>query len=136
MLVRSWKGATRVRDAEAYERYLLETGISDYRRTPGNLGVLALRRLPGDGRAEFQLLSFWASPEAERSFAGVDPARAMFYGGDDRYLVERDESVDHYDAFFTRWPGEASVPPGGRRGRRIGELLRPLPGAQGLVRLR
>jgi len=50
MIVRTWQGATREADADAYLHYLKETGLREYRATPGNLGVLALRRV-GDGRA-------------------------------------------------------------------------------------
>ena len=30
MIVRTWRGATRVADAEAYVEYLLATGIPEY----------------------------------------------------------------------------------------------------------
>jgi hypothetical protein len=32
-----------------------------------------------------------------KAFAGEDPARAVFYPEDERYLVERDETVTHYE---------------------------------------
>jgi hypothetical protein len=45
MIARTWRGATKAEDAEAYLQYLHETGFSQYRATPGNLGVLGLRRV-------------------------------------------------------------------------------------------
>lgn len=42
-------------------------------------------------------MSFWASMEAVRRFAGEDPNRAKFYPGDDELLVEKDLHVDHYE---------------------------------------
>jgi heme-degrading monooxygenase HmoA len=96
MIARTWRGTTRAADADAYVRYLEATGVAAYRRTPGNRGVLLLRRVR-DGRADFLLVSLWDSEDAVRAFAGDDPERAVFYPEDDRYLIARDESVDHYD---------------------------------------
>jgi heme-degrading monooxygenase HmoA len=96
MIARTWWGATAAADAEAYVAYLHRTGFAEYRKTPGNLGVLALRRV-ADGRAEFLLLTLWESEDAIRRFAGDDIERAVFYPEDDRYLVARDEHVTHYE---------------------------------------
>ena len=92
-------GVTRASDADAYLDYLQATGLAEYRATPGNRGVLALRRITGD-RAEFLLLTLWESEAAIRRFAGDDIERAVFYPEDDRYLVARDERVRHYDVLF------------------------------------
>jgi heme-degrading monooxygenase HmoA len=99
MIVRTWRGATRAEDADAYLQYLHETGFTQYRATPGNLGVLALRRLH-EGRAEFLLLTFWESEGAIRRFAGDDVERAVFYPQDDRFLLEREDRVSHFDVVF------------------------------------
>ncbi len=96
MIARTWAGATRASDADAYLDYLHATGLAEYRKTPGNRGVLALRRI-ADDRAEFLLLTLWESEEAIRRFAGDDVERAVFYPEDDRYLVARDERVRHYE---------------------------------------
>ena len=99
MIARTWAGAVRVSDADAYLDYLHATGLAEYRATPGNRGVLALRRIAGD-RAEFLLLTLWDSEEAIRRFAGDDLERAVFYPEDDRFLVARDERVRHYQVVF------------------------------------
>ena len=52
MIARTWRGAVRAEDADAYVEYLEETGLSEYRATPGNQGVYGLRRIDGD-RCEF-----------------------------------------------------------------------------------
>lgn len=96
MIARTWRGATRAEDAEAYLRYLQETGFRAFRETPGNLGALGLRRI-ADGKAEFVVVSFWESQSAVRNFAGDDIGRAVFYDEDDRFLVERDAHVSHFD---------------------------------------
>ena len=104
MIARTWRGATRDTDAESYVTYLHETGFAEYRNAPGNRGVVALRRIV-DGRAEFLLISLWESPDAVRGFAGDDPSRAVFYPEDERFLVERDEVVQHYEVVFMEGKG-------------------------------
>ena len=96
MIARTWRGAVRREDADAYVDYLHETGIPGYRATPGNRGAWILRRELGE-TTEFVTLSFWDSREAVEAFAGPDPERAVFYPEDDRFLVERDLHVTHYD---------------------------------------
>ena len=99
MIARTWRGATRADDAEAYLEYLHQTGLSQYRKTPGNRGVLGLRRVAND-RAEFLLVSLWESEEAIRAFAGDDIEQAVFYPEDERFLVDRDNHVSHYEVVF------------------------------------
>ena len=96
MIARTWRGAVRREDADRYVEYLQRTGIPEYRATPGNRGAWILRRDEGD-TTEFVTLSFWDSMESVEGFAGPDPARAVFYPEDDRFLVERDLEVTHYE---------------------------------------
>ena len=76
MIARIWRGATAADRADDYVEYLDRTGVSEYRATPGNRGVLVLRRTEGD-RSEFTLLSLWDSMEAVRAFVGEDPELAV-----------------------------------------------------------
>ena len=99
MIARTWRGATKAQDAEAYLQYLNRTGLAEYRKTSGNRGVLGLRRIVKD-RAEFLLVSLWDSRDAIRRFAGEDIEKAVFYPEDDRFLVERDDHVSHYEVVF------------------------------------
>jgi heme-degrading monooxygenase HmoA len=99
MIARTWRGATSAHDADAYVQYLLETGLAEFRQTEGNRGALALRRIEGD-RAEFVVLSLWESEAAVRRFAGQDIEKAVFYPEDERFLVDRDASVTHYEVVF------------------------------------
>jgi heme-degrading monooxygenase HmoA len=96
MIARTWRGATAASDADRYLAYLQQTGLAEYAATPGNRGVLALRRIAG-GQAEFLLISFWDGMEAVRRFAGPGVDRAVFYPEDDRFLVARDLDVHHYE---------------------------------------
>jgi heme-degrading monooxygenase HmoA len=99
MIARVWRGATRAEDAEAYLEYLDRTGHPGYRHVTGHRRTMTLRRLY-EGRAEFVVMSFWDSLDAIRAFAGADVERAVFYPEDDRYLVEREDRVAHFDVVY------------------------------------
>ena len=58
--------------------------------------MLALRRV-AHGQAEFLLVSLWDSESAIRDFAGPDIDRAVFYPEDERFLVDRETTVTHFD---------------------------------------
>jgi heme-degrading monooxygenase HmoA len=103
MIARTWRGATKAEDAETYLAYLHQTGLADFRRVGGNRGALALRRI-SNGRAEFVVMSFWESEEAIRDFAGDDIDQAVFYPEDERFLIDRDERVSHYEVVFDTTP--------------------------------
>jgi heme-degrading monooxygenase HmoA len=96
VIARIWRGAVRRKDADRYVDYLRETGLPAYRATAGNRGAWILRRDEGE-TTEFVTLSFWDSMAAVERFAGPDPRRAVFYPEDDRFLVERDLDVAHYE---------------------------------------
>lgn len=96
MILRTWRGRTRLEDRDRYLAYLRETGVKAYRATPGNSGVFVVWR-ERDGQAEFFLLSLWESMEAVRAFAGSEAEAAVFYPEDERFLVEKDDHVEHYE---------------------------------------
>ena len=96
MIARIWRGAVRADDAAAYASYIQETGIAAYQETPGNRGAWLLWRVAGE-QAEIITLSFWESRQAIQGFAGQDIEQAVFYPEDDRFLVERDLTVRHYE---------------------------------------
>jgi heme-degrading monooxygenase HmoA len=95
MIARTWRGAVRSTDADAYVTYLEETGVAGYRGTPGNRGVWMLRRELGE-TTEFVMFTLWESLDAVKAFAGEDYETAVFYPEDDRFLVERDLTCTHY----------------------------------------
>jgi len=96
MIARMWRGAVRPDDADAYAEYIANTGMAAYRSTPGNQGAWMLRRDDGD-RSEIVTFSLWDSQDSIRAFAGDDIDQAVFYPEDDRFLVERDRTVRHYE---------------------------------------
>ena len=96
MIARIWRGAVREADKDAYFEYLQKTGLKEYAAIPGNRGVFTLRRV-ANGKAEFTLLTLWDSWNAIKAFAGPDPENAVFYPEDDRFLIERELRVTHYE---------------------------------------
>lgn len=96
MIARTWHGAVPADEADAYHEYLLQTGIPDYKKTPGNQGVYVLRRTEG-GVTHFLLLTLWDSFESIRAFAGDDVERARYYPEDETYLLELEPTVMHYE---------------------------------------
>jgi heme-degrading monooxygenase HmoA len=96
MIARIWRGAVRREDADAYADYIANTGMAEYRSTPGNQGAWMLRRDDGD-RTEIITFSLWDSSDSIKAFAGDDIDQAVFYPEDDRFLIERDRTVRHYE---------------------------------------
>lgn len=96
MIARVWRGSTREEDADAYAAYVEETGLKGARALPGNRGTLVLRRAH-DGRAEFETILLFDSLDDIRAFAGGDIEAAVFFPEDDRYLVEREPTVRHFE---------------------------------------
>ncbi|MFW6088610.1 MAG: hypothetical protein ACODAB_02585 [Gemmatimonadota bacterium] len=102
-IARTWSGATRAADADVYLEYLRRTGLRDYAETPGNEGIVCLRRVEG-GHAEFTILTLWENDRAIEAFAGPDSARAVFYPEDEAFLVRREERAGHYEVVFSTLP--------------------------------
>ena len=96
MIARMWRGVVRREDADEYTAYINETGIAEYTQTPGNRGAWMLRRDEGD-RTEFVTYSLWDSLDAIRAFAGDDIEAAVYYPEDERFLVEQEDRVKHYE---------------------------------------
>jgi hypothetical protein len=96
VIARVWRGSTRAEDADEYAAYVEETGLRGARALPGSRGTLLLRR-ERDGRAEFQTILLFDSLDDVRGFAGDEIDVAVFYPEDDRYLVDRELDVGHYE---------------------------------------
>jgi heme-degrading monooxygenase HmoA len=103
MIARIWKGNTRPGKGREYFEYLEQTGLKEYRETPGFRGVLALRREIGD-QSEYLLITLWESMEAVKGFAGPQPDLARYYPEDERYFSpeEMRPHVSHYDVLVSK----------------------------------
>lgn len=95
-IVRMWRGVIRTADTAEYVDYVERTGIEQYRETPGNRDAWTLTRDLPDGLTEIVTVSRWDSLESIRGFAGDDIEKAVYYPEDDRFLIERDDTVRHY----------------------------------------
>lgn len=104
MIARTWRGRVPAEKGNAYYAYIERTGLADYRSTPGNRGILVMRRTEG-GITHFTLTSFWDSLDAVRRFAGDDYTRAHYYPDDDNFLIEREEFVTHDELLLADVPG-------------------------------
>lgn len=97
MIARIWQGRTRPGMGKAYYAYLEETGLKEYRATPGCKGVTVLTQDIGD-QTEYLILTYWEDMDAVRRFAGANPELAVYYPEDDRYFAEEERRplVKHY----------------------------------------
>jgi heme-degrading monooxygenase HmoA len=101
MIARTWRGWVRTEQAVAYVEYITRTGLSEYEKTPGNLGAQMWTADLGDGRTEVMTVSWWSSRTDIEGFAGQDIDVAVFYPEDDAYLIERETTVMHYEVART-----------------------------------
>ncbi|HEY2442460.1 MAG TPA: hypothetical protein VGI31_04960 [Streptosporangiaceae bacterium] len=101
MIARIWRGVVRAENAAAYADYVKRTGFEEYKETAGNRGAWLLQRVDGD-RAELITMSLWESREAIVGFAGQDIDKAVYYPEDERFLIERDLTVRHYEVIDSK----------------------------------
>ena len=99
VITRVWHGRTKAEHADEYLRYVIETGVDDYKQTPGNLGVEIWRRIDGD-ECHFWTVTKWDSLESIRKFAGEDVEKAKYYGKDKEYLLEFEPNVIHTETYI------------------------------------
>jgi heme-degrading monooxygenase HmoA len=95
MICRIWHGRTLRSKADAYERFLEQRAIPDYRSVPGNLSVAVMRR-DEDAVSHFLTVTHWDSESSVRAFAGDQPLTAKYYAEDSDYLLEFEPLVQHY----------------------------------------
>jgi antibiotic biosynthesis monooxygenase (ABM) superfamily enzyme len=96
VIARVWRGTTLAEHGDEYAAYLEETGMRSARELPGARGTLVLRREQA-GYAEFETILLFETLADVQGFAGDDLELAVFFEKDDRYLVERDREVRHYE---------------------------------------
>lgn len=97
-ITRMWHGKTKTEHADEYLKYVEKTGVSDYKKTKGNLSVKILRRIDGD-ICHFLTVTEWDSYDSIRKFAGEEYCKAKYYEEDQKYLLEFEENVIHYETF-------------------------------------
>src|SRR6202050_1170130 len=98
MITRIWHGRTELAKADEYLTFLLHDGTKEYLETDGNLSVKILQRKEKDF-CHFWTVSEWSENKSIKSFAGEDYEKAKYYSQDDRFLVEFEERVIHYETY-------------------------------------
>jgi heme-degrading monooxygenase HmoA len=96
MIARIWSGSVRSADAAEYADYIRATGFAEYGQTPGNRGAWLLQGERG-ATTEVIALSLWDSADAIRAFAGDDIEAAVLYPEDERYLIDGQSAIAHFE---------------------------------------
>ncbi len=97
LVARLWRGRVKPGLLAAYRGYVAETGLDDYRRTPGNLGWVLLTGDRGD-YGEIVTLSLWDTVQSITRFAGDPPEAARYYPQDRDFLVDAPPNVEIFEA--------------------------------------
>ena len=98
VITRIWHGRTKAEHADEYLRFLIDTGVPDYKRIPGNLGVEIWREIEGNV-CHFWTVTKWESLDSIKQFAGEDYTKAKYYPEDEKYLIEFEPNVRHCETF-------------------------------------
>ena len=104
VIARIWTGVVRREDADAYAARALDDGLAAYAAMPGNCGAWILRR-DSATHSEFVAFSLWDSLDALRVLTGEDVETSLRHPEDDRYLIDRDTTVWHYEVAGSKPPG-------------------------------
>jgi heme-degrading monooxygenase HmoA len=106
MIIREWRCRARQADSAKYPDYFRKQLIEELRTVPGFLGASLCRRDSGEF-VEFLVLSRWASMEAIRAFAGVNPDNAVIDTGAMATVATYDDKVRHYEVLEDLLPKKA-----------------------------
>jgi heme-degrading monooxygenase HmoA len=98
MIARIWHGKTHQSNLETYSNFLKAVAIPDYNKTPGFKHLTFLRNIKGN-EAHFILITYWENMELIKQFAGSDVEKAKYYPEDNQFLLEFEETVEHYEVF-------------------------------------
>jgi heme-degrading monooxygenase HmoA len=97
-ITRIWHGITKAEHADEYKQFVEETGLRDYKSISGILSVKLLRRIEGEV-CHFMTVTEWDSITSIKAFAGEQFHLAKYYPGDEKYLLEMEKYVTHYETF-------------------------------------
>jgi heme-degrading monooxygenase HmoA len=96
MIARIWRGWAPQERADDYQRHYEAEVSSQLRAVSGFRGARLLRRDEG-GEAMFTSITWFASLDAVRDFAGDDYERAVVAGAARAALSRWDERVSHHE---------------------------------------
>jgi len=96
MITRIWHGTVKKRDADKYRKHVINTGIRDYLKIKGNVEAQILQN-SDDEVSHIFTVTQWDNIEAVKKFAGKNYAKAKYYPEDEKYLLELEPDVRHYE---------------------------------------
>lgn len=96
MIAREWRVRLPLKYKAKFLVYLEETGVHDASNTLGYQGSQILSREYKD-QLEVVLTTYWDNFESISGFAGSDVNVARLYPGDERYELDSDPFVRHYE---------------------------------------
>jgi heme-degrading monooxygenase HmoA len=96
MIARHWRGWTRIRDAENYQKLLTTKVLPGLKALTGYRGGYVLRRDDAD-QSEFLVVNFFESLDAVRTFAGPDYTLAVFEPEAKTLLSRAEPNALHYE---------------------------------------
>ncbi len=98
MIARIWHGTTRTEKADEYIDYLNEKGILITARRKEIAEHIFCGKIEGD-TAHFYTLTFWDSFDSIKEFADEDYEKARYYPEDEKFLLEFEPTVKHFEVF-------------------------------------
>jgi heme-degrading monooxygenase HmoA len=96
MIARHWRGWTKERDADAYERLLKEQVLPALKKIEGYRGAYVLRE-DGPDEVEFVVVNLFDSLDAVKRFAGPKYEVAVFEPEARRLLSRIEQTAKHYE---------------------------------------
>lgn len=103
MIAREWKARLPANQKEEFLSYLDKTGVQDSAATEGFKGAQVLVRHLSD-QVEVTLITYWDNLEVIESFAGENIGMARLYPDDEKYQLEPNRFVSHYEVAASVWP--------------------------------
>ncbi|MFT5595013.1 MAG: heme-degrading monooxygenase HmoA [Oceanicoccus sp.] len=102
MFAREWKARCPLSKENEFIEYLNITGVKDTSSTPGFLGAQVLSRKL-EYQAEVTLITYWDCLDSIKAFSGDDIGQARLYPEDDRFELDPDTFVIHYEVISNLW---------------------------------
>ena len=96
MIARTWRGWASTATADDYQDHYQTDVAGHLQQVPGFRGAHLLRRHDRD-EVMFTSITFFASMDDVRTFAGVDPGQAVVEDAARRALTRWDERVTHHE---------------------------------------
>jgi len=99
MIARIWRARATPERVHEYAAYLKSTIVPELASIHGYEGATLLQR-EQNGAVEVTVITWWASLDAIRAFAGEAIENAVVHDSAARMLVDFDRGVEHHQVVF------------------------------------